>query len=455
MTYRIRFVVGLALGVLFVAPAWADTLFTDNFDAANQPLSSYSSNYVVGDNIAATIVNGRLRVAEAAGYPSNNQRGVDTISGLIGTSGPGTVVMADVKASETNFNLFLKVGGAVAYRNYLGRSGYWDGNLGRWELTGSNQVTAGAERHYAVLYVGNRSAHLFVDRQYNGTLTDPGGDRQDVGPGGDVVNLRIQSPVVNTSVHAEYDNFAALTLDYNSAGAATAVKGGLVQAFADDFSRSELGAGWSEGHSALGNINVGLANQRVEMRVTDGTSNPWALATLDLTDPGILGRGLQVGEMIQFDLRRNQAGGSIGLKPAWGGNHGFLNSSGDSAFSVWTDNFGTDQGSGWRTITPGQTFDPDAWQTMAARLDYADGETAVLSYYIDENYVGSWLYGATGPTMDAFSFFAQNGGYDTTFWFDNLAIFTLPPDIVPEPCSLLLLGLGGASLIRYRRRLRA
>ena len=86
----------------------------------------------------------------------------------------------------------------------------------------------------------------------------------------------------------------------------------------DSFNRADsasIGSGWSTGHSAGGNVDVQLRNGRVELTITQVDPGNWPIgyATLNLTDPSILGRGLRSGEYLQVDMERTNGLGDAGL----------------------------------------------------------------------------------------------------------------------------------------------
>jgi hypothetical protein len=190
-------------------------------------------------------------------------------------------------------------------------------------------------------------------------------------------------------------------------------------------------------------MEIELANSQARLRTT-GSGNVWGRAILDLTDPNALGFGLRPGEFLEFDLRRAQSGGNIGWWRPGGGNSRVD----PSGLQIWADRFGTDQGSTWNTLSPaGVSFDPDQWLTLGIRLDYADGAHQVVSYYVDGDYAGSWLYPTSATSLDQVALFAQDSASGRSFLFDNVRVWASP-----EPGTMVLLGAGLAALARRKRR---
>ena len=426
MCWRRRIVVAAAALAFLVGPVGADIIYTDDFDAADQPLSSYSSDYQVASGINADILNNRLRVSTNASYPNYSQRGVRTLSGLIGTPGPGSLLKGNINQNwPPNFNCFLKLGGNIAYRASANGNAFWD-NV--WNYAGSSQVYAGGNNQFAVLYVGgpgdSRTAHTFVQKQYNASFTDDldlyG---QQVGPTGDQMHMHIQGPASNSSVWCEYDNLTAFKLSDNGPGAV-----------ADDFNRpdtGDIGPAWSE-FVANGAVNIGIVRDRVEIaRVDSGT--PFGRAMLDLTHADAIGRGLEVGEMIEWDMQRLQNRGNLGFN-LFGPNHAFTSTS--SGLNVWGDRYGTDQGSTWNRISPALlNHDPNAVIEMALRLDHADGEQALVSFYAEGDYLGSWLYDTAATTIDRFGFMGHSSTVGDTFVLDNIRASRPSPSRPRCSCS--------------------
>ncbi|MFC1806007.1 PEP-CTERM sorting domain-containing protein [Planctomycetota bacterium] len=448
--------IAMALAVIVAGVAHADTIYTESFNAPDQPLASYSSNYVVATGINADILNNRLRVSTNASYPNNSQTGVRTLSGLIGTPGPGSLVKGNINQNwPPNFNAFLKLGGNIAYRASANRNAFWDSV---WNFAGSSQVTAGGNKQFAVLYVGgpgdSRTAHTFVQKQYNASFTDDlDFFGQQVGPVGDQVQMHIQGPASNSAVWCEYDNLAVFGLSDNGPGAVAAAKAAanLGTGFFDNFNRPDsatIGSAWSE-VVAGGAVDIGIVGNRVEIEIARVDSgSPWGRAMLDLTHPSVLGRGLEVGEMIEWNMQRPQNRGNLGFN-LFGPNHAFTSTT--SGLNVWQDRYGTDQGSTWNRISPAAlNHDPNQVLDMALRLDYADGEQMLVSYYAEGDYLGSWLYDTAATTINSFGFMGQSSTVGDRFVFDDIRI-----SVIPEPVTLVMLAGGLAALAARRRRRRA
>ncbi|HOD80422.1 MAG TPA: PEP-CTERM sorting domain-containing protein [Phycisphaerae bacterium] len=450
-------VVGIALVVLALSvSARGDFLYTDDFTAPDgTPVETYGGYTRTGGgspNVTAEILGGRLRLHSST---TTGQNGVT--SDALMTWGAGSFVKANVWYSWPTGggidNGFVKLGGNIAFRASGNRVGFWDSS---WNTGGSDQVSANNPdgRHIAVLYVGGsgdgRTAHVFVDKQYNVSFTDDlDNTGQQVGATGNAAHMRIQTGKNNSSVYAEYDNLAAFQLTNNGAGAAAAYKAERPLAFSETFGGGAVGT-WTLSESTPGRFAVSTGDA-VRLSVADASGTPWARYTLDLGDFVDFGGGLGVGDYLQIDLKREQASGYIGVWTDLMNSNVRLSGAASGPLGIWGDRFGTDQGSTWNTISPaGVSFDISDWVTLGMRLDYADGEIAVMSYYIDDEYAGSWLFDTDMTRFTQFALFGQTDQNNSGFLFDNLEIYAQ----TPEPASLGLLLLGAAGIGRYVRRRR-
>jgi autotransporter-associated beta strand protein len=214
--------------------------------------------------------------------------------------------------------------------------------------------------------------------------------------------------------------------DPNKANNAGAVRAGVKLAYASKFTApgATLGPEWST-NNAGGNMSVAATNGAVTMQVTGNAANfPAGLATLNIDT--VAGRGLNPGEYIELNLQRNNANGFVGVQ-VFGENHGSGSTAGSQPFDVFVP---TTAVNAWLPVSfasdgshPSYNWDTQA--TLGIRLDAADGHFATVSYYINGNYAGSWEYPTTSTKLDNISLFAQSGVLNSTFTFNNVAVYTV------------------------------
>ena len=158
------------------------------------------------------------------------------------------------------------------------------------------------------------------------------------------------------------------------------------------------------------------------IQTLNGSSTPYGQATLNLDS--VLGRGLKVGEYLQFTLNRQNDTGAIGLT-AFGANHGSGSGAGSQTFNVFA-------AGAWNAISynatgsgsvPTYTFVMNT-TTLGVKFVAATGESATVNYYVNGVFTGSWLYQTTATTLDTISLFAQSSTTNAAFDFNNLTVYT-------------------------------
>ncbi len=70
-----------------------------------------------------------------------------------------------------------------------------------------------------------------------------------------------------------------------------------------------------------------------------------------------------------------------------------------------------------------EKFDWTKEHRLGVRLDSADGHFATYSYFVDDQYAGSWLIKVGHKTLDKFGVFAQTRTNGSTMEFTNLKIY--------------------------------
>jgi hypothetical protein len=207
---------------------------------------------------------------------------------------------------------------------------------------------------------------------------------------------------------------------------ARAAKAGLTLAFTENFNRpdgKDLGVGWTQA-AHYGLVNERILHHRLDFEIPSGRDIPWGSATLDLTNPSILGHGLRPGDYFEVTLRRLSQAGSLGVELF---DSDQLRVGGDivggaSALMAWN-------GTTWLPIAFDKhgaplKFDWNARHTIGVRFDSADGRHANFSYYLDGRYVGSWPVSRPETVLDKIGVYAQSKTSNAGFEFRDLKVFT-------------------------------
>jgi autotransporter-associated beta strand protein len=215
------------------------------------------------------------------------------------------------------------------------------------------------------------------------------------------------------------------TNDPTQSSSAAIERNNLHLAYASGFSKTgaTLTGPWSTSTSNA-NMTVGISGNQVQMTTgSDASTTPYGLATLNIDSA--IGRGLKVGEYIQFTLNRQNNSGIIGVS-LFGQNHGSGIAAGNQPLNVFSKGAWT-----WVSFNPtGTTSSPSLsynWNsatTLGFKLLSADGNFANVAYYINGSYSGSWLYQTTATALDNFSLFAQSNTAAAGFGFNNVAVYT-------------------------------
>lgn len=435
--------VGVVAMAFAAGSAYADVAFLDNFNR-----TTLGGNYTVTSGVTASMVSDgaggyKLRLDSATGTA---RVGASTVGSLIGTPGPGSFIKADVRYGGANVNqLLLNLGGNVAYRATPNYSGYWNGTT--WVTGGANAVTADVTRPYILLYSGtgtsgNIMAHLFIDRKWNVTFES---STANLGPSGTAGNLMIQGNAGTSADYGEFDNLVMFRLANNGVGATGAIKAGLALRYSDDFNRpdsSTIGPGWTKQIDTYGSPpqpkgTIEVKNNRLEFYSLVDDSSNWANmnAILDVTNPQVLGRGLRVGEYFEYTVSRPTNHGEVSTEMfSKSMMFSVTGSSRLSAPAPASENFGGQSGY-WRPITP-KYYNPDSGLTVGARVDYADGQMAIASFYVNGDYVGSWLYNTTATLLNRLRFYAGTTLKEKLNVYDDVKIYGAPAAaVVVTPSS--------------------
>ena len=201
----------------------------------------------------------------------------------------------------------------------------------------------------------------------------------------------------------------------------SAIKGNLTDIYQNTFNNngSALPSYWTLG-GATGSITTSVTSGQLQMKFTGNvTTTPFGLATLHVDS--LIGRGLKPGEYLEFSLRRQNDAGIVGAE-AFNLHHGSAIGAGTSSpLQIWPISSWVPFSTGANGSTASYNF--DTTHTLGLRLDSADGSFASISYYIDGDYSGSWLYKTTQTTLTSFSLFAQDNIANAGFEFDNLHVY--------------------------------
>jgi autotransporter-associated beta strand protein len=258
---------------------------------------------------------------------------------------------------------------------------------------------------------------IYSNELNNGYTTPPGGTGNDAPVQGFYLVKPDGTPATAWKVY----RWDAVTNDPTSSTTA-AVMQGLHLAYASNFTApgATLGSAWTTNTSG-GTMSVGITGGQVQIKTLNGSSIPYGQATLNLDS--VLGRGLKVGEYLQFTLNRLNDTGAIGLT-AFGDNHGSGTGSGSQTLNVFA-------AGAWNAISYNAagsgsvpTYNFDNTTTLGVKLVAATGESATVNYYVNGVFTGSWLYQTTATTLDTLSFFAQSNTNNAAFDFNNLAVYT-------------------------------
>lgn len=396
-----------------------DPVFKDGFNAANQSLASYNANYTTGGGTAANLVNNKLRIASTADWGVRGVTGYTGLGALLGggSHGPGSFTAVNVTAPTGNNEVYAHLvwSDTTAYLTGVqNQSAYYSGS---WLYGGSTQIPRGTEAHYAIVFTGGTTEHLFVNKTFN--VTFPRG-----ASGSDSLRLAIKGDSV---YNVDFDNLVVGRNPYNTTGSTAAIKAGLRLAHSDSFNRANsgsIGTAWTEDERS-GRWTIGITANVVEIKAAATPSWDQCTATLALTNPAVLGRGLQVGEYVEIKVRMDTDSAMVSMGAAILGSPSIL-SRYTSKLRIYVDPFGTDTAAGWNDMGPG-TFNASSYTTLGQRLDYADGNFAIVSYYIDGNYMASWLHNTAATTLNTLVLRANSGTANDTFRFDDLAVYVAPP----------------------------
>jgi hypothetical protein len=207
-----------------------------------------------------------------------------------------------------------------------------------------------------------------------------------------------------------------------------AVKAGLTLAYTDNFDRKDakdLGKGWSEA-AQDGVVNEQISHHRLYFEIPRGQDNPWGSATLDLSDPSILGHGLHPGDYFEVTVRRLSREGSLGVELFDSDQlrAGSAIVRGESPLMAWN-------GTTWMPIAFDKKgapvkFDWNGTHTIGIYFDSADGQHAVFSYYLDGHPFGYWTVNLPDTELDKIGVYAQSKAADASFEFRDVKVYTIP-----------------------------
>lgn len=205
-----------------------------------------------------------------------------------------------------------------------------------------------------------------------------------------------------------------------------AIKSKLALVFTDGFKRANgtnLGTAWTEA-AHYGVVNRRISHHHLRFEIPDGHDIPWGSATLDLTDPAVLGHGLQPGDYFEIGMRRLSREGSLGVELF---DSDQLRVGGDltpgvSPLKGWN-------GITWALVSFDAHGEPVAFNwnkahILGVRFDSADGYHAIFSYFVDGHYAGSWVIHTTNKTLDKIGVYAQSKTPNAAVEFDGLKVYS-------------------------------
>lgn len=207
-----------------------------------------------------------------------------------------------------------------------------------------------------------------------------------------------------------------------------AAKSKLTLAFTDHFSGPDgknLGVGWTQA-AHYGVVHEQISRHRLYFEIPDGHDIPWGSATLDLSNPSVLGHGLHPGDYFEIGERRLSPEGGLGVE-LFDSDQLRVGSDlvgGASALMAWN-------GTTWVPIAFDKQGSPlkfnwDAPHTMGVHFDSADGHHAHFSYYIDGRYAGAWTVNRPETVLNKIGVYTQSKTSNARFEFSNLKVYTSP-----------------------------
>lgn len=203
------------------------------------------------------------------------------------------------------------------------------------------------------------------------------------------------------------------------------VESGLTLAFSGDFKGpdgKDLGVGWTQA-AHYGVVNEQISHHQLCFEIPNGRDIPWGSATLDLTNPSILGHGLRPGDYFEITLRRLSPEGGLGVE-LFDSDQLRVGSDlvrGASALMAWN-------GTTWVPIAFDNRGSPlkfnwNARHTLGVRFDSTDGHHAHFSYYLDGHYVGSWTVNRPETVLDKIGVYTQSKTSGARFEFSQLKVY--------------------------------
>lgn len=189
--------------------------------------------------------------------------------------------------------------------------------------------------------------------------------------------------------------------------------------FTEDFARPDgpdLGPEWSTAHH-YGEVEERLANHHLQMTIPSGDKIPWGSATLKLPD------AMHPGDYFEFTLQRFSPAGSLGVELFDSDQlrQGAATAPGSSSLEAWN-------GVTWVPISVDASgdftqFDWNHPHVLGVHFTSADGHFATFAYYLDGNYIASWIIRTGNKSLNKIGFYSQSERDHAKFEFSHLQVF--------------------------------
>jgi YD repeat-containing protein len=144
---------------------------------------------------------------------------------------------------------------------------------------------------------------------------------------------------------------------------------------------------------------------------------------LDLKNAGTLGHGLQVGDYFEFTMQRLSSAGALGVElfDSDQMRQGSGDGAGNSSLQAWNQ-----VGCVPISIDASGRFTQFDWNEphrLGVHFTSADGHFDTFAYYLDGQYIASWISRTNNTSLDKIGVFCQSRREGCRFSFSDLKVF--------------------------------